>query len=322
MRVHIGEEFSPVISTTSGVRQGCVLAPDLFCRAIDWLMSRVKPGGNLGIRVGQNTFDDLDYADDGALLPSDRTLMTALLQRFDEEAGHLGLHVSWAKTKIQNVGHGGACPAISVGANAIDSVNEFIYLGSKVTTDGHSAPEVMRRIALAASAMNQLGRVWRQRNLSLVTKLRLYESCVLSVLLYCAETWTLLKTDVNRLQAFHMRSLRRILGIRWFDHVPNLEVKDRTRLEDIESRVRRRRLALFGHVARMQPGIPAHDALWTAIGAARLGRVGNAPVIGPGLPGPSSSVGTSMAWASGRLGIWLWIGKSGGSSRRAFAAQA
>jgi len=54
----------------------------------------------------------------------------------------------------------------------------------------------------------------------------------------------------------------------------------------------------------------------------RLGRVGNAPMVGPGLPGPSSSVGTSTAWASGRLGIWLWIGKSGGSSRRAFAAQA
>ena len=51
---------------------------------------------------------------------------------------------------------GGACPAISVGANAVDSVNELIDLGSKVTTDGHSAPEVMRRIALAASAMNQV----------------------------------------------------------------------------------------------------------------------------------------------------------------------
>ncbi len=76
------------------------------------------------------------------------------------------------------------------------------------------------------------------------------------------------------------RSLRRILGIRWFDHVTNLEVKDRTRLEDIESRVRRRRLALFGHVARMQPDIPAHDALWTAIGA----RCGNAP--GPGWKRP------------------------------------
>ena len=172
-----------------------MLAPDLFCRAIDWLMSRVKPGGNLGIRVGQNTFDDLDYADDGALLPFDRTLMTALLERFAKR--QTTWVSSWAKTKIQNVGHGSACPAISVGANAVDSVNEFIFLGSKVTTDGHSAPEVMRRMA---SAMNQLGRVWRQRNLSFVTKLSLYESCVLSVLLHCAETWTRLKTDVI---AFH-----------------------------------------------------------------------------------------------------------------------
>ena len=147
------------------MRQGCVLAPDLFCRAIDWVMSRVKLGGNLGFRVGQNTFDDLDYADDGALLPPfDRTLMTALLQRFDEGADHLGLHISWAKTKIQNVGHGWARPAIFVGAYAVDSVNELIYPGSKVTTDVHSAPEVMHRIALAASEMNQLGRVWRQRN--------------------------------------------------------------------------------------------------------------------------------------------------------------
>jgi len=139
-RVRVGDEFSPVISTTSGVRQGCVLAPDLFCRAIDWLMCRVKSGEDLGIRVGQHTFDDLDYADDGALLPSARASTTALLQRFDEEAGHLGLHVSWAKTKIQNVGHGAALPALTVGANTVESVSEFIYLGSKVTSDGYSTP--------------------------------------------------------------------------------------------------------------------------------------------------------------------------------------
>jgi len=70
--VRVGDEFSQVISTTSEMRQGCVLAPDLFCRAIDWQMSRVKSGGNLGIRMGPNTFDDLDYVDDGALLSPDR----------------------------------------------------------------------------------------------------------------------------------------------------------------------------------------------------------------------------------------------------------
>ena len=88
-----------------------------------------------------------------------------------------------------------------MGTNTVESVNDFIYLGSKISSDGRSTPEVMRRIALAASAMNQLGRVWKQSHLLLTTKLRLYESCVLSILLYCSETWTLLKADIDHLQA-------------------------------------------------------------------------------------------------------------------------
>ena len=83
---------------------------------------------------------------DGALLLPDRTLTGALLERFDEEAGHLGLHVSWAKTKIQNMVCGGEQPALSVRANTVDSVSEFITLGNKITTDGHSAREAMCRI--------------------------------------------------------------------------------------------------------------------------------------------------------------------------------
>ena len=114
--------------------------------------------------------------------------------------------------------------------------------------------------------MNQLDKVWKQGHLLLTTKLRLYESCVLSILLYFSETWTLLKAATNRLQAFHMRCLRRILGVRWQDHVTNLEVKACSRSEDIALRIKRRRLALFGHVARMPAGVPAHDALQSALG--------------------------------------------------------
>ena len=86
-------------------------------------MSSVKSGGNVWIRVRPNTFYDLDYADDFALLPHDRTLRGALLETIDEEAGHLGLHVSWAKTKIQNMVYGGEQPALSVRANTVDSVS-------------------------------------------------------------------------------------------------------------------------------------------------------------------------------------------------------
>jgi len=73
--------------------------------------------------MGPNKFDDLDYADDFALHSHDRTLRGALLERINEEAGHLGLHVSWTKTKIQNMVYGGEQPALSVRANKVDSVS-------------------------------------------------------------------------------------------------------------------------------------------------------------------------------------------------------
>ena len=62
------------------------------------------------------------------------------------------------------------------------------------------------------------------------------------MLLYCSETWTLLKTDVDLLQAFHICSLRRI---RWFDYTTKAEVKDRTRLKDMEPRIRRGKACLL-----------------------------------------------------------------------------
>ena len=70
-----------------------VCLPDLVCHAIEWLLSRVKSGGELGIRVGQSSFVELDYADEGALPPSVRASSAAFLPRFSEEVGHLGLHV-------------------------------------------------------------------------------------------------------------------------------------------------------------------------------------------------------------------------------------
>ena len=72
------------------------------------------------------------------------------------------------------------------------------------------------------------------------------------------ETWTLRKIDADRLQAFHMRSLRQVVGVKWYDHVTNDAVRATTGVEDIESRIRRRRLGLFGHVVRLEPGVPVH----------------------------------------------------------------
>ena len=93
-------------------------------------------------------------------------------------------------------------------------------------------------------------------------KLRIYTTCVLPIALYGSEVWTLLKSDLCRLEAFHMRNQRRILSIKWSDVVRNATVTSMTGLESIATIITRRRTALFGHLDNI---VPANRALDLAI---------------------------------------------------------
>jgi len=115
--------------------------------------------------------------------------------------------------------------------------------------------------------MSQLDRVWRQSWLSNTTKFCIYNSCVLSSLLYASETWTLLKADIARLEAFHMTN-RQLLGILWYEFVRKEEVATLSQLPSINEAIglsRRIGYALFGHVRRMDQAAPAQQALHLSV---------------------------------------------------------
>ena len=82
------EKLSKAFNTSSGVRQGCVLAPALFCLAIDWIMSRCS--GSLGVTLGEPMFTDLSYADDAVLFAQDPGRWQTELKRFDDAAATMG----------------------------------------------------------------------------------------------------------------------------------------------------------------------------------------------------------------------------------------
>jgi len=149
--------------------------------------------------------------------------------------------------------------------NAVDDspVTDFRYLGSIQSSSGRCYTDihVHRRIGVASSAMHTMQRCWRQQRLSLDTKLRLYQTCVLQILLYGADTWTLLANDIRRLQSFHMGCQRQILGVWWHDHVKNVDIADTTGLPNITDIVDKKRHALFGHVVRLDTSVSAYQAL-------------------------------------------------------------
>jgi len=171
----------------SGVRQGCTVAPDLFLNPMDWIMSRTVEQIPLGENIGKESFSDLDYTDDVTMLAEMLETLVAGLLVLQDEAAPLGLQVNWTKTKIQHVGEPRLTQStVEVAAENFDLVDEFIYLGSLISHDGGSEAEILRRIRIARECFSLLEKnIWRSHILT-DTKVHLYRTFILPVLLYGA----------------------------------------------------------------------------------------------------------------------------------------
>ena len=102
--VRVGQKHSHRFVTFSGIHQGCVLAPALFCAATDHNMEHFSC--SWGITVGGSHFTELDYADHVTLFVNEPAQLACVLHSMKEESTKLQLHVSLAKTKVQNLGAG------------------------------------------------------------------------------------------------------------------------------------------------------------------------------------------------------------------------
>ena len=268
VRVRLADLFGPEFRTRLGLRQGCVLAPVLFNLYLDHVVRMAdKPGGvTMDIvdrralllpnssrckATGRITVHDTRFADDMTLLATSRDLLQSSLSALFTTGVDQNLLISAKKTKAMSVG-AKLDDVVQVGTTSLESVEKFVYLGSEICADGTCHSEVKRRIGMALSAFLSLKlSLWKRREISLKTKLRMLDAFVMSRLLYAAETWTVSATDLARLEAFHVFCLRRILRISWMDKVTNEEVRHWSNQSTLESRLRWKRMKWLGHVERM-----------------------------------------------------------------------
>ena len=214
-----------------------------------------------GVSLGNYTIVDLEYADDTTLLCNTPDQLKDALVIFNEESQKLGLSINWTKTELMHVGDGPDPPPLTFNNISVKFVSTFIYLGSKISKTGDLKPEIDRRRALAAGVMQSLWRpLWRHRSISQRTKRRIYNTSVLTVLLFGSETWPL-NTLAARLDGFNSRVLRTIEGIHWSQHISNDEVRRRTQQPLASRLAAQRRIRWFGHVQRLPPEHPTRAIL-------------------------------------------------------------
>ena len=279
--IQLDGEILKEINVENGLRQGCCMAPVLFnlytCPLMEQWYARTVESDGIGIALrfkydeklfrrytrnaDERKLTECLFADDGALLATSQDGAQKAIKEYMAVSRSFGLTVSISKTKHMATGRALSNvekAPISVGINeTISVVEEFKYLGSVIGASGNMDGDIQNRLAQALRAFGALRKaVFQDKNLSLMTKRKIYQSCVLTVLLYGAESWIPLRRHVIKLNAFHHRCIRSILGItnrqQWVQSITSCDIRQRWGdLETIEDKLIKRRLEWLGHLARM-----------------------------------------------------------------------
>ena len=175
---------------------------------------------------------ELLFADDSVLVAHSAEEMQKIVDAFSNASKKFGLKINIKKTEVLYQPNSTRTREEDIMVdelNKLNSVLEFTYLGSTISSDGCIDDEIQRRMAKASASFGRLRqRLWNHHHVSMRVKGNIYHAIVLSTLLYGAEAWTVYRRQGKKLHAFMMRHLRSIMRITWMNKVTNKEILERT----------------------------------------------------------------------------------------------
>ena len=151
-----------------------------------------------GIKIAKININNLRYADDTTLMAESEEEMKSFLVKESENSG---LKLNIQKTKIM-----ASSPITSwqIYGEIMETVKDFIFLGSKMTADGDCSHEIKRRLFLGRKAMTNLNSILKSRDITLLTKVHLVKAMVFPVVMYGCDSWTIKKAEHRRIDAFEL----------------------------------------------------------------------------------------------------------------------
>ena len=138
--------------------------------------------------------------------------LKSLLMKVTVESEKVGLKLNILKTKIMA---SGSITSWQVDGQTVETVVDFIFLGSKITADGDCSHEIKRCLLLRRRVMTNLDSMLKSRDITLSTKVRLVKAMVSPVVMYECESWTIKKAECQRIDAFELWCWRRLLRVPW-----------------------------------------------------------------------------------------------------------
>ena len=165
-----------------------------------------------GIKIAGRNINNLRYADDTTLVAESEEELKSLLMKVKVESEKVGLKLNIQKTKIMA---SGPITSWQIDGETVETVADFIFLGSKITAEFACSHKIKRRLLLGRKVMTNLDSLLKRRHVTLPTKVHLVKAMVFPVIMYGCESWTIKKAEHQKIDALELWCWRRLLRVPW-----------------------------------------------------------------------------------------------------------
>ena len=170
-----------------------VTSPCLFNLYAEYIIQNAGlDEAQAGIKIARRNINNLRYADDTTLMAESKEELKSLLMKVKEKSEKAGLKLNNQKTQIMA---SGPITSWQIDGETLETVRDFIFLGSKITADGDCSPEIKRCLLFGRKAITNLNSLLKSRDIILPAKVHIVKAMVFPVVMYRCESWTIRKAE-------------------------------------------------------------------------------------------------------------------------------
>ena len=201
-----------------------------------------------GIKIAGRNTSNCRYANDTTLMAESEEELKSLLMKVKEESEKVGLKLNIQKSKIMA---SGPITSWEIDGETLETVSDFIFWGSKITSDGDCSHEIKRCLLLGRKVVTNLDSILKSRDITLLAKVCLVKAMVFPVVMYGCESWTIKNAERQRIDAFELWCWRRLLRVPWTARRSNQSILKEIRSGcSLEGLMLKLKCQYFGHLMR------------------------------------------------------------------------